>query len=169
MYSRLHIPVVFVEMLTRIEIWKGNPASVKGAIRDKRTLCTWSLLLWNLASYSKVVDVRVCRYISLLSVFSNHTFSKFSSLFIDHSFCTYHFSNIHICNMTFELGFLSLLGGGTLLLKSIDHFVLYVFDNIIFSAAFLHTPQHIYVLFNEYNAVTSKKNSPVVYSTDRKR
>lgn len=49
-------------------------------------------------------------------------------------------------------------------------FILYVFDNIIFSAVFVHTPyQRYYVLFNEYNAVTSKKNNPVAYTTDRKR
>lgn len=71
--------------------------------------------------------------------------------------------------MAFELDFLSPLGGKYSFTQVYRSSILYVFDNIIFSAVFLHTSYQRYVLFNEYNAVTSKKNNPVAYTTDRKR
>lgn len=71
-----------------------------------------------LAVIQRRVQCWVCGYVRiLLSVFLNHTFPHFSSLCIDHSFYTYHFSDKHICNTAFELVF-PIIGWGEVLVYS---------------------------------------------------
>lgn len=135
--------------MTEIEICKGKPALVKGAVRDKRTLRTWSLLLWNLGSYSKARNAltRGCAGVGMyfsLGIFEPHFSTVFKPTYWSFILHLSFFQYTYMCNTAFELVFLSSLNGRCSFTRVYRSFILYAFDNIIFSAALVHTKHHRY-------------------------
>lgn len=144
MYSWLHIPVVFLKVLTEIEICKGSCSCQR--------CCPWQkdishLIIIVMEPWQLFKGECLGTYVFFSRNFRTSLFHSFQAYVFDHSFYTYHFSNIYMCRTAFELVISIITEWEVLVYSSLSiiYFLRIWQYNILCSVSIHKTPQIFFV------------------------